>query len=306
MKNKQILVIGSVNTDLVVKTERLPQPGETVLGGNFFVTGGGKGANQAVAAARLGGHVSLVARIGQDSFGMQSVRAFREEGIDTSAVLVDESFPSGVALITVNQAGENCIVVAPGANAYLTPLDLKGIDPLLEQADILLLQLEIPLETVVYAASRGKQLGKLVILNPAPASALPADLLESLDILTPNQQEAERLTGVPVTDEPSARLAADRLHAEGVATVVVTMGKNGCYVSRNGQGSVVASPQVTAVDTTAAGDVFNGALAVGLSEGMDIQAAASLACRAAALSVTQFGAQTSAPFRHTLDQLFPA
>lgn len=293
----KILVIGSSNTDMVVRAGRLPRPGETVLGGTFFMNPGGKGANQAVAAARLGGQVAFVCKTGDDLFGSEARRLFREEGIDTSHLLTDPSAPSGVALITVDRQAENCIVVAPGANANLTPDDLRRAASAFEQADIVLLQLEIPMETVEQAALTACATGKRVILNPAPATAIPARLLAALDLITPNETEAEAITGIRIADRRTADEAARRLAATGAKQVVITLGAQGALVYEAGQSRIVEGYPVRAVDTTAAGDVFNGALVVALAEGKPLAEAARFACKAAAISVTRPGAQGSIPTR---------
>jgi ribokinase len=293
----KILVIGSSNTDMVVRADRLPRPGETVLGGTFFMNPGGKGANQAVAAARLGGQVAFVCKTGDDLFGSEARRLFREEGIDTSHLLTDPSAPSGVALITVDRQAENCIVVAPGANANLTPDDLRRAASAFEQADIVLLQLEIPMETVEQAALTACATGKRVVLNPAPATAIPARLLAALDLITPNETEAEAITGIRIADRRTADEAARRLAATGAKQVVITLGAQGALVYEAGQSRIVEGYPVRAVDTTAAGDVFNGALVVALAEGKPLEEAARFACKAAAISVTRPGAQGSIPTR---------
>lgn len=293
----KILVIGSSNTDMVVRAGRLPRPGETVLGGTFFMNPGGKGANQAVAAARLGGQVAFVCKTGDDLFGSEARRLFREEGIDTSHLLTDPSAPSGVALITVDRQAENCIVVAPGANANLTPDDLRRAASAFEQADIVLLQLEIPMETVEQAALTACATGKRVVLNPAPATAIPARLLAALDLITPNETEAEAITGIRIADRRTADEAARRLAATGAKQVVITLGAQGALVYEAGQSRIVEGYPVRAVDTTAAGDVFNGALVVALAEGKPLAEAARFACKAAAISVTRPGAQGSIPTR---------
>jgi ribokinase len=292
----KIAVIGSSNTDMVVKTPKLPLPGETTLGGKFFMFPGGKGANQAVAAARLGGTVTFIARLGDDVFGKQALAGFRKEGIDTSFVGTDPDEPSGVALITVDAKGENVIAVAPGANARLSEADVDKAGGRLQGVDVLLLQLEVPLPTVVHAAKFGFAQGKKVILNPAPAQRLPDDLLPCLYLVTPNETEAEILTGIRVSDTESAARAAGLLHRKGVRQVVITLGARGAYVHTDEVATLVPAPQVTAVDTTAAGDVFNGALAVAIAKGSPIEPAVAFACRAAALSVTRMGAQASAPY----------
>jgi ribokinase len=288
-----ILVVGSSNTDMVVKAVRLPGPGETVLGGAFIMAAGGKGANQAVAAVRLGAEVVFVAKVGADIFGKQAVESFKREGIDTSCIFVDPAYPSGVALISVDARGENCIVVASGANGNLMSADLAAAQEKIKNAVWVLMQLEIPLKTVQYVAAQGTP----VILNPAPACVLPDDLLRKVAILTPNQKEAEMLSGVPIVDRSSAERAAAVLAGKGVKTVIITLGGDGALVLDSGEFLWVAAPAVTAVDTTAAGDVFNGALAVALSEGRSMKDAVGFACAAAALSVTRMGAQSSAPTR---------
>lgn len=286
--------------DMVVKTSHIPAPGETVLGGAFLMNPGGKGANQAVAVARLGGEVSFISKVGQDIFGQQARQGFEAAGIDIRGLLTDPVTPSGVALITVDKAGENSIVVAPGANANLGPADVA---PFLEQAPeaaILLMQLEIPLETVRFAARYAASRGIRVILNPAPAQASLADIFPLIDIITPNAKEAEMLTGIAVKDVPGARAAAASLHQQGVKQVVITLGEAGAVLLQDGAFHVVPAPKVEALDTTAAGDVFNGALAVALAEGKDLLAAVHFACHAAAVTVTRMGAQASIPFRHEL------
>jgi ribokinase len=294
---KRIIVLGSTNTDMVVKAARIPVPGETILGGRFLMNPGGKGANQAVAAARLGGDVTFVAKVGDDLFGREAKALFAKEGIRTDYVLTDPMEPSGVALIMVDDKGENCISVASGANGTLVPDDLAAARAEIENAGVLLMQLETPVETVVCAAQWAASNGVPVILNPAPARALPEALLTCVSVITPNESEAELLTGIKVTDPSSAEAAAVALHGKGVAHVVVTLGSKGAFVHADGRGELVPAFKVDAVDTTAAGDVFNGALAVALTEGQSLASAARFAARAAAISVTRLGAQASAPYR---------
>jgi ribokinase len=294
---KRIVVIGSTNTDMVVKASRIPAPGETILGGRFLMNPGGKGANQAVAAARLGGDVTFVAKVGDDLFGREAKALFEKEGIGTDYVFTATSEPSGVALIMVDGKGENCIAVASGANGALSPHDIDEAENKIAHADIVLLQLETPLETVLYAADLAVGLGVSVILNPAPACELPEALYECLEVITPNESEAELLTGIRVTDEASAEAAARALCDKGVLQVVITMGAKGAYVYDGSDGAMVPAVKVEAVDTTAAGDVFNGALAVALTEEVPLVEAVRFAARAAALSVTRMGAQASAPYR---------
>ncbi len=301
--SRKIIVIGSSNTDMVIQSPKLPLPGETILGGQFFMFPGGKGANQAVAAARLGGAVTLVARTGDDVFGKQAVAGFQQEGIHTGFVSIDSDQPSGVALIMVDAHGENSIAVAPGANASLRELDIDRAGSAIKSAEVGLLQLEIPLETVVYATSRLNSSGAKVILNPAPARPLPAEVYPHLYLITPNETEAEILTGVRVTDVTTADQAAQILRKKGVGQVVLTLGAKGAYVCSDGFTGMVAAPLVEAIDTTAAGDVFNGALAVAIAEEMDLKEAVEFACRAAAISVTRMGAQASAPYFHELRPL---
>ncbi len=297
MHKPSIVVIGSSNTDMVIKSPHLPAPGETILGGEFFMNAGGKGANQAVAAARLGGHISFIAKVGKDIFGKQAMQLFKKEGIDVSTILKDKKSPSGIALITVDHKGENCIAVASGANAALLPADIKKFKAKIETAKILLMQLETPVETIMYAASLAVKNKVKVILNPAPACALPDDLLRNISIITPNEKEAEMLTGIVVHDMISAEKAATALHEKGIETVIITLGAKGALLYHENKFSLINSPKVKAVDTTAAGDVFNGALAVAISEKKLMTDAVKFACKAASISVTRLGAQASAPFR---------
>lgn len=306
MSQSSIVVIGSSNTDMVVKATHLPQPGETVLGGTFFMNAGGKGANQAVAAARLGGPVTFICKTGNDIFGREAIALFGKEGIDTSFITMDQNHPSGVALITVDQKGENCIVVASGANAALLPNDVEPAQEKLEKASFILMQLETPLDTIDYVTSLALEKNIPVVLNPAPACKLNDEFLSKISIITPNQKEAEMLTGIKVSDRTTAEKAAKALQAKGIATVVVTMGAEGALVLHNNQCTIVDAPKVTAIDTTAAGDVFNGALVTALSEGREMLDSVKFACEAASISVTRLGAQSSAPYRHEIiaDQTF--
>lgn len=296
-----ILVIGSSNTDMVIKADHLPEPGETILGGTFFMNPGGKGANQAVAAARLGGKVTFIGKTGNDIFGRQARQLFEEEGINTQYMVSDPKNPSGVALITVDKNAENCIVVASGANAALVPKDLKKAEQEIISSSIILMQLEIPLETVSWVASIAAEHKVKVILNPAPARELPPELIQNVSIITPNKTEAEMLSGVKVKDLHSAKEAGNVLRSMGVEIVIITLGVKGALVITSDILQLVPAPFVEAVDTTAAGDVFNGALAVAMAEGMPVLEAVSFACNAAAVSVTRMGAQSSAPFRNELD-----
>jgi ribokinase len=297
---RPIYVIGSSNTDMVVKTEKLPMPGETVIGGTFFMNPGGKGANQAVAAARLGGRVTFIARVGADLFGTQALQQFQKESIDTRFVTQDPEYPSGVALIGVDRQGENTIIVAPGSNRQLNVKDVANAFESIAEKSIILIQLEIPQETVEFAILSGKKKNCDVILNPAPVQPVDDSALRNLSIITPNETEAEMLTGIRITDLRSAGQAAQQLHQAGVPNVIITLGSKGAFVSTGSSGKLVAAPKVTAVDTTAGGDCFNGALAVALAEGMKIEEAVGFACQAASLSVTRMGAQSSMPYRKEL------
>jgi ribokinase len=294
----RILVIGSSNTDMVIKTEKLPAPGETILGGTFLMNPGGKGANQAVAAARLGGKITFITKRGNDLFGNQAVGLLMREGIDTQFVVKDPELPSGVALITVDSSGENSIVVAPGSNGNLLEDDVPSSVFENTKFDILLLQLEIPIRTVEYSAVAAFNNGIKVILNPAPACKLPDRLLQHTWLITPNETEAETLTGTEITDISSAYRAAVIIQQKGVKNVIITLGDMGAYIKSANFTGLVPGIKVTPVDTTAAGDVFNGALAVAISEGKDLQEAVVFANKAAAISVTRMGAQASAPYRN--------
>ena len=300
MKQK-ILVIGSSNTDMVFKTNEFPQPGETVLGQTFLMNPGGKGANQAVAAARLGSKVRFITKVGEDIFGKQSLEGFEKEGLDLDFVLKTPHFPSGVASIVVNGNGENQIIVASGANMDLKPSDLADI--IFEEADLVLIQLEIPLETVRYIIEKCKSRNSKVILNPAPAQKLDDELLDGLYLITPNETETEILTGILPDDLNSLKAASLYLHDKGVENVIITLGKQGVYLSNNFYQQIIPSEEVVAVDTTAAGDVFNGAVTTALSEGKDWVEACQFACKASAISVTRMGAQSSAPYQHEINQV---
>ncbi len=301
MNKSAITVIGSTNTDMVIKTFHLPKPGETILGGDFLMNPGGKGANQAVAAARLNGKVTLVAKTGDDVFGKQAKKLFLSEKLNVDYLFTDKDSPSGIALITVDDQGENCIVVAPGANSQLLREDIDLAKDAILQSDILLMQLEIPLDTVIYSAEIAFKAGKKVILNPAPAQPLPTELLKNLYMITPNETESELLTGIQVTDQPSAIAAAKILLAKGIEVVVITMGNKGAMLVTADICELIPSFKVTAVDSTAAGDCFNGALAVALSEGTDLVNTIKFANKAASISVTRMGAQSSAPYRHEIE-----
>ncbi|MCX6212406.1 MAG: ribokinase [Bacteroidetes bacterium] len=296
----KIIIVGSANTDMVVKAKTLPLPGETILGGEFFMNAGGKGANQAVAAARLGGDVLLVAKVGDDIFGKQTIEGLQKEKINTSFIFIDKTAPSGTALINVNAQGENCIVVAPGANANLLPADIAKVKGM-EAAQILLMQLEIPITTIEQVAKNAKQNHQKMIINPAPAQKLSDELLNGLFLLTPNETEASILTGIHVVDEKSAAEAANIFLTKGVQNVIITLGKQGAYFQNNEEHFLVAAPVVEALDTTAAGDTFSGAMAVAITEDKSWKQAIEFAVKAASIAVTRLGAQASVPYRNEID-----
>lgn len=296
----KIVVIGSSNTDMVVRSERLPRPGESVIGGGFMMAGGGKGANQAVAVARMGHRVLFAAAVGNDMFGDAAVAAYKRFGIDTTYIARKDT-PSGVALIMVDGAGQNSISVALGANNTLTVEDVMPALERVESGDIVLLQLEIPMETVDACVAVAAAKGARVVLNPAPAAVVSEHTLSKLYLITPNQTEAQTLTGVDVTDEATAQLAAQVLVSHGVERVVITMGSAGAYLYEEGKGVLIPACKVSAVDTTAAGDVYNGALCAALAEGQSLQDALKFATKASAISVTRVGAQPSVPTREEVD-----
>ena len=291
-----ILVVGSINMDMVVRTERHPQPGETVLGQNFQTYPGGKGANQAVAAARAGGKVKMIGCLGTDAFGEKLNHELKSNGVDTTCILHKPEASSGVALITLDAQGQNTIVVASGANALLTPQDLRDFSPVFEGASLLLLQLETPLETVSKAMALAKLFGVKVLLNPAPAQPLPGILLSHVDYLIPNEYELALLTGIQIIT-----LAVDALHSLGTGAVIVTLGSNGVYISQPNHRTSLSAHSVPVVDTVAAGDAFVGSFAVALSEGKEIYEAAEWGNAAGALAVTRAGAQPSLPTRAEIE-----
>lgn len=297
MKRPRIVVVGSSNTDMVVKADRIPAPGETVLGGAFVMAAGGKGANQAVAAARLGAEVTFVARLGTDPLGDEAVAGYVREGILTDLVVRDPGRPTGVALIIVDARGENSITVALGANEALAPDDVERAADRIRGADAVVMQLEVPLEAVARAAAIAAAAGVPVILDPAPAPAagLPAALLRDVTCLKPNESEAERLTGIRVTDVASATRAAADLRARGPRTVIVTLGAAGAVIVDDTGARHVAPHRVVAVDTTAAGDAFTGALATAVGRGGSWDDAVRHAAVAGALAATRMGAQPSLP-----------
>ena len=288
---------------MVISMDHLPLPGETLIGGEFFMNSGGKGANQAVAAARLGGNVSFIAKVGNDPFGKRALEQYRAEGIDVKHILTDPEQPSGVALIMVDAQGENSIAVASGANAHLTTKDLDNAKEILSRADIVLMQLETPITTVEHAANVAKRSGAKVILNPAPAQPLPESLLQNLYILIANETEAEFISGTQITDMDSVARAADILCDKGVEKVVITLGSRGAFVKERGNYHQIPGLKVKAVDATAAGDTFCGALCVALAEGKNLTEAVTFANRCAAVTVTRMGAQSSLPYRSEIEEV---
>jgi ribokinase len=294
---KKIFVLGSTNTDMVIADRKLPAPGETISGGKFMMNPGGKGANQAVAVARLAakrGECVFVAKVGDDLFGRDAAARFRAEGIDARLV-VDRKNPSGTALILVDAKGQNVISVALGANGTLSPADVKPRLKDIKGAAALLMQLETPIPTVLAAAKAAKAAGVMVVLNPAPAAKLPKELYPLIDWITPNETEAELLTGVKVKDAKSAQLAVDALKRKGVKNVAITMGAKGVYCGNCRR--LYPAKKVKAVDCVAAGDTFNGAFVVALAEGKSCRDAIAFAQKASAISVTRPGAQSSVPRR---------
>ena len=298
-----VTVVGSLNMDLVARTPRIPQPGETIIGGDFHTVPGGKGANQAVAAARLGAQVSMVGRVGRDAFANPLLENLAAAGVDHTFVTQYPGAATGVALIVVDDAGQNSIVVASGANMRLSPADVDAAEAAIAAADALLLQLESPLETVTRAAEVARTHRVTVILNPAPARPLPAALLSLVDVLIPNESETSLLTGMPVGDQAEAETAAAALRESGVGTVILTLGDRGALLAREGETERFPAFDVTPVDTTAAGDAFVGGFAVALAEGQSLAEAVRWGNAAGALATTKLGAQPSLPNRHALEKL---
>ncbi|KGQ54818.1 Ribokinase [Gallibacterium anatis] len=301
---QKLTILGSINADHVIQVPHFPQPGETLSGQNYHIVYGGKGANQAVAAARLGAKVDFIACIGEDKIGLEMKQAFQKDGINTESIATIQGETTGIAMIQVADSGENSIVISAGANAHLTTNIVDKFKQKILDADALLMQLETPLDAIIYATKIAKQAGKHTVLNPAPAKALPDELLAQLTMITPNETEAEVLTGVKVVDEQSAAQAAAVFHQKGVAIVLITLGAKGVFISHNALQKIIPGFRVQAKDTTAAGDTFNGALVTALLEQKSLEEAIQFAHAAAAISVTRFGAQTSIPSRQeTLDFL---
>jgi len=298
-----IVVVGSSNTDMVVRSQKIPSPGETILGSEFDIIQGGKGANQAVAAARAGSKVSFIARVGNDDFGKTAVSGYKKDHINTDHIINDPLYPTGVAIILVDEnTGQNSIVVAPGANGQLSVPDIDKAEDEIAHAKVVLMQLEVPLEVIRHTLSLAQKYSVKTILNPAPAQALSDDILRSVDIITPNETEAELLTGMKLTNTETIIRAADFLLQKVNEAVIITLGSNGVYFKlKNGEEAFVTTTKVDVVDNTAAGDVFNGYFATAVSEGMDFQSAIRLANQAAAVSVTRKGAQPSIPLHHEIN-----
>ncbi|MGQ5523049.1 ribokinase [Chitinimonas sp. PSY-7] len=295
--SRRLIVVGSLNMDLVMRVPRAPEAGETLTGYDFVTQPGGKGANQAVACARLGGNVAMIGRVGDDAFGCAMRASLVAEGIADKTVGVDAETASGVAMITVDDAAQNRISLALGANTKLAAEHLDAAAGLLDGAAMLVLQLEVPVATVLHAAKLAKEYRCPVLLNPAPAAALPDEIWPLIDYLVPNESEAALLTGKPVTDVPTAAVAAEALLAKGVKHVLITLGSKGVFVATDKFSQHLPAFPVEAVDTTGAGDTFIGGFSVGLAEGKSLQDAARLGQRAAALGVTRHGAQSSIPRR---------
>jgi ribokinase len=301
MKTGKLVVLGSINADHILNINHFPQPGETVIGKQYTVAFGGKGANQAVAAGRSGADISFIACVGDDDIGERVRKQLASDHIDTQPIEAIEGTTTGVALIFVNAEGENVIGIDAGANKAVTPEYLDRYKQQVIGASALLMQLESPLETVIAAAKIAKDNGTQVILNPAPACELPDELLARVDMITPNETEAEKLTGIKVDNNEDAARAAKALHDKGIATVIITLGSKGVWLSQNGEGKLVAGFRVKAVDTIAAGDTFNGALVTALLEGKPMDSAVRFAHAAAAIAVTRPGAQPSVPWRKEID-----
>lgn len=297
----KIVVIGSTNMDLVAQVPHYPAAGETLFGTSFTTIPGGKGANQAVAVARIGSEVSFMTKLGNDAFGQQMRQHFSEEGMDMTHILTDTDSPTGTALITVEEKGENRIIVIPGANARLSEKDLENLSAEMSSCDFVLTQLEIPLLTVIRIAEMASDAGKPLILNPAPARPLPDSLLQKIFLITPNETEAEILTGIRVRDTESARQTAQWFRKKGVKQVIITLGAQGAFVFTDEFQGIIPAYKVKATDTTAAGDVFNGALTVALSEGKNTADAARFGCAVSALAVMRPGTQSSIPTRTEID-----
>ncbi|MCL2744834.1 MAG: ribokinase [Planctomycetaceae bacterium] len=293
--SKTIIVVGSSNTDMVIKSQKIPAPGETVIGGEFFSAPGGKGANQAVAVARLGGNVTFIAKVGTDMFGDKAIEGYRKEGINTDLILRDPEHATGVALILVDADGENLISVASGANEFLKPADIERSETLLAAAKVIVTQLETPLDVLETTARIAKKYKVPLVLDPAPAKPIPKEILKQITYIKPNENEATVLTGIAVKDVESAKAAGQWFLDAGVQAAVITLGREGAVVVQKDSAVHLPGYSVKAVDSTAAGDAFSGALCFGLARGEELLQAAKTASAAAAISVTRAGAQPSLP-----------
>lgn len=297
MSNSQIVVIGSLNMDMVVRINNMPQIGETILGNGLATIPGGKGANQAIAAARLGAQVSMIGRVGDDDHGKVLISNLKAAGVDTEGVLIDDKAHTGLAFINVTDIGDNSIIVVPGANHCCKPSDVDKNIKLIKKANVVIVQLEIPIETVIHAIETAKKLGKKVILNPAPAANLPADLYRKIDIITPNESELEVLTTTKSRKDDAYQIRCKELLEKGIDTVIVTLGKKGAAMINNNGFEYFPAVKVQAIDTTAAGDSFTAAFAAALMEGAEYEEAIQFANNVAALVATRKGAQTSLPWK---------
>lgn len=301
MKKPKIVVVGSSNTDMVVKVPRIPIPGETIIGDKFMIIPGGKGANQAVAAARAGANVTFISCVGDDQYGRQAIENYNIEGINTSYVKIKKGVHSGIALIFVSEDGENSIAVAPGANNDLGSEDIERYKEAFNDAKVILTQLEIPLKTVESVIEIAKSKNIPVILNPAPGILISQNLIKNVTYITPNETEASILTSQKNISGNNVAEMASALHNMGVESVLITLGKNGVYLKNEEYSKIIESYKVKVIDTTAAGDVFNGTFAFAIANDMVLNEAIDFAQRAAAISVTRMGAQPSAPFKREID-----
>ncbi|MGM9700842.1 MAG: ribokinase [Prevotella sp.] len=296
-EKSRILVVGSANTDMVISAEHFPLPGETMMGHGFMTNHGGKGANQAVAAARLEGNTAFIGKVGDDQFGHSTIEMMKGEGIDVTGLTVTSEQASGVALITTVPSGENSIIVDSGANGLLTPEDITNAEKLFEDAGIVLMQLETPIDTLTEASAMAKKHGAYVVLNPAPApkEPLPVELLKNVDLLIPNETEAAYISGVNIAGDDDLPAAMNEIQKLGVKDVIITVGSRGVCARIDGEMVTVPAFKVKAIDTTAAGDTFCGALCVALSNGKPLVEAIRFGCKASSISVTRRGAQMSMP-----------
>jgi len=299
---KKLIVLGSINADHVLNVTDFPKPGETLSGSQYQISFGGKGANQAVAAGRCGANIQFIAAVGDDDIGKQICDQLKKDQINIASIKTIAQEKTGIALIFVNEQGENQIGIYAGANSAVTPEYIDAYQQNIIDADAILMQLEIPIETIAAAVKLAKAHHTLVIVNPAPATSLTDEILKNIDIITPNETEAESLTGIKVSREQDANLAAQYLHKKGIMTVIITLGNKGAWISVNGLGKLIPGYKVKVVDTTAAGDTFNGMLITALLENKTLTQAVNYAHAAAAIAVTRAGAQSSIPWRDEIEQ----